>query len=316
MMPPRPLAGSRGRRGAAFTLLEMLIVMTFTAMLLAAAVNSYLQLSNASRGAADSTRVERRATTLLDRVARDLEGAVLLVRPDDVDPLAHPWLFLAESRRGTEGADRLKFDTRSHVPRATARHESDLAVVSYFLEPGDEHGDLLYRALRAGLPEQLDRRFPAPGDEGVELFADDVFEFGVRLLDDAGQWTGAWDSSTLERSSQLPLAAEIRISLLTGEDGEVSSPRLRRVFLPVRPFDLAEELAQAAESADEEKEDEEEDGENADCVTVNQCIALNPDTFDLLLRTNPDLGPVVESLGEQCFSAHAAALGVQVEGCE
>ena len=114
---------------AAFTLLEMLFVVLVSGIVLTFAANFYVDLSYASSAALASSVELRRATSVLDRVARDLEGATLVKTPEGQDPLLEsPWLFLAEGR-GTDGADRLRFQSRNHRPRSGAGHESDLVEI-------------------------------------------------------------------------------------------------------------------------------------------------------------------------------------------
>jgi prepilin-type N-terminal cleavage/methylation domain-containing protein len=92
----------RTRRNG-FTLIEVLAVVFLTAILFGAAVNYYVELSTRSNHAAETTRQWRHATALLDRVAADLERAYLVRKPEERDPLDHPWLFLAETRYAEEG---------------------------------------------------------------------------------------------------------------------------------------------------------------------------------------------------------------------
>jgi type II secretory pathway component PulJ len=312
-------AARNDRRKQGLTLLEMLVVFLFTGMLLAGASQGYWQVSTSTTAAAARMQTERLASALLDRVARDLQGSVLLVKPPDVDPISHPWLFVAESRgvSASAGANRLRFVTRSHRPRATAVHESDLAIVTYFTTSGPDSGVVLHRMISPRLPEELDRRFPSENDEGVQPLAA-LESFGVRLLDEDGKWADDWDSTTIQRSGQLPTVAEITLSLPPWPGQEEDITRSIWVELPVRPLDLQAELEKAQQaSAGNEGEDEDEEFEDdAECVTVGECIAANPEAFQLLLSTSPELGLVVESIADQCFSEHAASLPIAVEGCE
>lgn len=317
-MSPRAKAGAGG-----FTLLEMMAVVLLTASVLIFAVNIYLQMARASTDAADRTQLERRTVLVLDRLARDLEGATLLVRPDDVDPLAWPWLFLAESGFAADGADRLKLDTRRFLPPASEDDVGDLGVVAWWVEPRDDEGYRLLRQRSPGLPESLDRAFPRADDPGVQVVADDVAWFGVRLLDEEGSWHDRWDSSTLAWSNQLPQGAEIVLALLPHDPEtplEDAPQRARRVHIPLRPLDL-QALAEAAREGDGEGDEDEDEqaAEDGECVTVAECRLRNPDAFELFLSGRADRAAaeaVLESLGGQCFSDHAASLGLAVQGCE
>ena len=99
-------------RHAGFTLIEVLAVVFLTTLLFSLAVNLYIDLSNHSNRAAAVTRQWRRSVALLDRVSSDLERALMVQKPAELDPLAHPWLFFAERRYSESGADQLKFVVR------------------------------------------------------------------------------------------------------------------------------------------------------------------------------------------------------------
>jgi type II secretion system protein J len=300
-----------------FTLIEMLAVASFTALLMLFAVNFYIEISRASETAAEHTGETRRAIAILDRIARDLEGAVLVRKPDELDPLSHPWVFLAEDRGWGEGADHLKFATRGRIPRSTALQESDLEVVAYVLREAEDERFELLRWASPRLPDELDRSFPESEEEGAARFAESLGSFGVRLLDAEGEWKSEWDSSTLIDASELPLAAEISLALLPEEVADQEEePELyvRRVLLPVRPLDLAA-LLEGAVGATGEEDDEESD-EDEDCVTVDECIAQNRPAFQALIATRPDLEPVIESIRDQCFSNYTSVFTMSLQGCE
>lgn len=260
-------------RSAGFTLIEVLAATILTSIVVGVSVSLYINLSNAAATATARTRETRNAIVILDRVARDLEGAFLLDKPEDVDPLEHPWFFVAESRGLPEGADRMKFVTRNHRSLSADGHASEIGVVSYALYSDDDAADgfALVRANSSRLPEGLDRTIPVLEDEGAILVADGIEAFGVRFLNENGMWVDEWDSSQIEESSALPEAAEIRIALASASSrpDRESEPEIfsRRVILPIRPvsIDLAVQQATtlAAEAASETAEDEEELGELA-----------------------------------------------------
>jgi type II secretory pathway component PulJ len=325
------------RSAAGFTLIEMMAVALLTAVVLTAAADFYIDLSGASRAAIERVRGERRAVAILDRVARDLESSVLVKKPAELDPLAHPWLFLADGT-GDLGADRMQFVTRGRVPRVSALRESDLERVAYWLDQREDGSFDLVRWSHPQLPESLVREFPAADDPGAAVLAEGVASFGVRFLGEAGEWVTAWDSSQIVESSELPLAAEISIELLPeAEDGtplevdpslpEDAEPRIatRRVLLPLRPRDVEKELdPDADQNADDEGEDEDEDGEDGEgddgeqagddgesCITVAQCIALNQELFDGL---PPETQQSIQGMAGLCFKD--VGIGLPVVGCE
>ncbi len=287
-------------RRAGFSLLEVLAVVLLTSIVIGVALNHYVNLSRASQRATEHTRGIRRATAVLDRIARDFESTVLVAKEPEMDPLDHPWIFLGESRRSDIGADHLKFITRGHQPRRTAAHESDLEVVAYSLRPGEDE-DAAFELLRWSsprLPESLDREIPSDESQGAVLLASDVASFGVRFIDELGEETSSWDSSQLIDSSELPLAVEIEVALLDpeGDPDAEPQPYSRRVVLPVRPLDMQELLdpnslvsggtgSDADAEAEQGEEGEEEEGPmtgtghqrcaEGPCGSMTVCQAVN-----------------------------------------
>jgi type II secretion system protein J len=236
----------RVRPSSGFTLIEVLAVLFLTALVLSAALGFYVDLSNESARASETTREVRRATTLMDRIARDIERTVLVKKQPDEDPLAHPWIFLAESQFDVDGADRLKFMLRGEPPSTNQGQASDLETVAYSLEPSEQPGSYeLRRWSSPHLPERLDRDFPSPEDPASLVLADGISYFALRFLDEAGEWVDAWDSSQMTESSELPVAVEIELALTPppGEQPESAEAEplhySRRVLLPMRPIDLA-----------------------------------------------------------------------------
>lgn len=271
------------KQGAGFTLIEVLAVVLLTGIVVGVALDFYLDLSRASNRAAGVTREARRATVVLDRMTQDLENTVFLHRPETVDPLVHPWIFLAEERRSELGADRLKFVTRSHDPRASAVPESDLAVVTYVLRRGQEGGLELWRSETPGLPDGLDREFPAEDDPREVLFADGIAAFGLTFHDGTTSPKTSWDSSSMIDGSELPSAVEIQLAMVDpGEELPLEELRLqhRRVQLPIRPFDL-QAMFQGSE------------GEAA-AKTVCDCIDCNE-----LAASTPSMARLIEAIGSK-----------------
>ncbi len=237
------------RSRAGFTLIEVLAVILLTSVIFGVAINGYIDLSRGTQRASDTTRDIRRATAILDHVARDFENVVLLRTPPEMDPLEHPWIFLGESRRSDVGADHLKFVTRGRQPQIDAVHESDLEMVAYSLRrAADDDSFELMRWSSPRLPEGLDRDIPSDESEGAMLLADGLAHFGVRFVTEDGSIVDHWDSSQLLDSSELPIAVDIEVAFYDpdwdpGVDPDAVLPNyIRRVVLPLRPLDLAELL--------------------------------------------------------------------------
>ena len=80
----------RSHSAAGFTLIEVLAAVFLTSIVIAVALSFFVSLSRSTEAATNRTRDGRRALAVIDRVARDLEGAYLLVKPAGIDPLEHP----------------------------------------------------------------------------------------------------------------------------------------------------------------------------------------------------------------------------------
>jgi prepilin-type N-terminal cleavage/methylation domain-containing protein len=269
------LTGSSARRRG-FTLIEVLAVLFLTALVVGVALDFYVDLSNQSAHATEITRDIRRATSLLDRVARDLERSMMVRKPAETDPLAHPWIFVAESRHTEDGSDRIKFVSRQPV-RRTGVPSSELSVVAFTLrESEDGDGFDLFRWSSPGLPDSVDRDFPLDGDPASLAIASDVHHFALRFLDEAGEWVTEWDSFQFLDSSSLPIAVEIEVAMAPLDDlfpeeteGLVFS---RRVFLPVRPLDMETLLNPTGALAGDGDEGDDEDCEG---LLVRDCVDLD-----------------------------------------
>lgn len=336
----------RGRSRNGFTLLEMMAVVVLMGIVLGVAIDFYLDLSRASFAATTQTGDARRAIVLLDRVARDLEGAVLLQKPPETDPNEWPWLFLAESESPDAGADRVKLVRRGRAPRSSDLAESDLEQVAW-MAAADADGSIeLRRATWPQLADKLDRTFPDV--ERSDLVSAGIASFGIRFEGENGEWTGRWDSSQLAESSSLPIAAEIAVSYLTDREGVVDGPYTRKVLFPLRPLDLAKKLAEAQGLAGAEQvevQDENGDGvidqqdraiaeeraaakkkngetgdEAGARITLAECMARSPavnQTVQGILSAGGQMADIVQSMLSLPVAQAAQVAGVGIpEECQ
>ena len=270
---------------AAFTLIEVLAAVFLTAVVMSVAVAFSVNLNDASDAAAAKARQGRHALAILDRVARDLEGAYLISKPAELDPLLHAWIFVAESREGDEASDRLQFVTRSYRPPNPLDHGSDLAVVTYLLHPAEETpGFDLLRSVSPGLSADPAGEFPLASDERFMVVAEGIDHFGIRFMSADFEWFDAWDSTQLAQSSGLPRAATIEIAFLPeqppgadpSEDfGRINAEEgdtplfVRQVRVPMEAIDLNAILAaglagQGVPTAADDFEDEEDLAEDSE----------------------------------------------------
>lgn len=250
----------RVRALAAFTLIEVLAAVLLTSIVLTVAVSIFINISDATTTATARMRETRHAVSILDRIAHDLESAFLLVKPGEMDPLDHPWLFLGESEY-SDASDRLKFVIRSRKTGTSTGHASDLAMVTYALVEDDFDSFVLVRSASPDLPERLNLDIPLDEEDGAMLLAEGVESFSVRFLGEGGEWVDQWNSSQMIDSGGLPLAAEISISFadpdaavrdldslpLDFQESEEAYLYTRRVVMPMRPVPIQQIVADYVE---------------------------------------------------------------------
>jgi hypothetical protein len=299
---PCPATQPRAARSG-FTLIEVLGAVFLTSLVLAVAVGMFLNLSNASTSAVEMMRENLRATAVLDRISRDLSGASLLTRPEEVDPLVHPWYFTAESQNTFGGADAVKFISRSQRPKVSAYHASDLAQVAYFTAIEDDGSMTLYRWTSPSLSASYDPGFPTPDTPGSFVLAEGLRGVQFRFRSEEGEWVDEWDSTQLVQSSQLPTAVEVNVYGFGREtEEELPDDQLpvhsQQILIPQRPIDLAkmiqdyataQQAALAGAGADGTDEDDVELDENGNPIptdpevlgegmSVADCVRANLDT--------------------------------------
>lgn len=271
------------RRDPGFTLIEMLAVILLTSVVMAAALNHYVNLSRVSQHATKRTAEVRRATAILDRVSRDLQSALLEARPPGDEALGHPWIFFGEPDHSENGADRLRFMTRGRRPRPGTGHQSDFEVVTYSLRNSeeDEQAFELMRWSSPRMPEGPERDTPSDESDGALLMAEGIADFAVTFIDDFGETNDSWDSSLIEDSNSLPVAVDIEVALLDRDHPDLEPLRFRRrVVLPIEPLDMEELVdptaAVSGAPPDGEEEEEERFEVDLDNPNVSQECADSP----------------------------------------
>ena len=278
---------SRPTSAAGFTLLEILVTIVITAMVMTVLFSAHQTFITAGRSIEDGSR-DRAARVVLDRIERELVGATLIVREEESDPLAHPYLFVGDDRAlGESETDTLRFITQSALrPGATATAPGP-QLVSYAVE--QESADRLHLVRVAEpVPAQMSKQISILDAPRV---AEDLATFKLRYQGEAGL-LDRWDSTEVEQLDQLPLAVEVTIQLWEdGPDGEAvaGDPFTRRVSLPIRPFALAPDDPDAADGP---------------CIEIAPCIPLILDELDLVEGPGPERWEEnLLELEERCWHA-------------
>lgn len=278
----------RSARG--FTLLEVLVAIFIMALVISFAFQAYQGIAEAYTRVSDGTSRDRAARILLDRIERELVGAVLVQREAGVDPLAHPYVFFGQpvQQSDSEGFE-LRFVTQTPL-RSPGSPPAPLALVSYGTVASQSgHGVDLLRQ-EEPLPAELHKQVEWTQPQTV---ADELAIFSMNFVGEGSEIANVWDSTSVAQLDQLPTQVELRLALWEmGPDGE-PWPGLeitRLVDLPVRPFRLSAEEQKQGQGA-------------ADCgsgVTVAVCLA----GFEAeLAAASPALAAAIEEARKQTENA-------------
>lgn len=232
------------RAAHGFTLLEVLVAVFIMALVISFAFQAYQGIAEAYTRVSEVSSRDRSARILLDRIERELVGAVLIQREKGADPLLHPYFFFAEPRAYGEATGfELRFVTQTPL-RSPGSPPAALALVTYSSTPSQTgHGLDLVRQeepVPAQLVKQVEWTTPQTVAENVSMFL-------LRFTGETAQDGESWDSTTEAQLDQLPLSVEIAVSLFeTAPDGEPwpGNQLSRSVSLPVRPFRLTAEAAE------------------------------------------------------------------------
>ncbi|HXG62032.1 MAG TPA: prepilin-type N-terminal cleavage/methylation domain-containing protein [Planctomycetota bacterium] len=207
------------RRPRGFTLLELLLALSISAVVLGAAYALFRAGRSLSSRAEALAEISQAARAVLRRLEGDLRAAVRPSRAFDAG--------FRGTKGGTEALrrDRLEFVTATEaVPGGI-----DLGAVSYWIiEEGTGAGRRgLVRERRAALTAET---VEAGRPENVEEVAPEVVGLGFRYFDE-GEWREEWDSAAV---GKLPRAVEATLWVRGEWRGEEVVERfLTRVYLPV-----------------------------------------------------------------------------------
>jgi general secretion pathway protein J len=217
-------------RGRGFTLLEVVIAVSITAVIGAMAAGAF-QRAGAARELteAQEERVSG-ARAVLTRMARELTGAFLSEHYDHRRYRERPTVF-----RGRDGGDRdtLLFATMTHARLTRDVRESDAAVVEYGLDSDpDSPGSLaLFRREKPRIDDEPDR-----GGARTALLSS-VTAFDVTYWDWSRQeWVRDWSTAPGDRPL-LPTRVRVRLTLRM-PDGKDQAFETQARLAIIRPLDF------------------------------------------------------------------------------
>ncbi len=241
----------------------MLISIAVTALIVMTAVQAYRSITSAQERQSGDVDRERSAMVLLDRLERELSGALLIKQPEDADPATQTYLFYGVDVMTPSGdSDAIRFVTLSPARAPGAAALVPPRMITYAALPNEDFGFALVRQ-EEPRPAALAKEISVA--EG-QVVLDDLAEFKLTyVLEETGEELPVWDSSDVGLRDSLPGAVNASVTLFdVDENGEIvpGTPHERTIALPIRPIDL-EELRAAAAGA----------GEGAKCLTGAECAA-------------------------------------------
>ncbi len=187
-----------------FTLVEVLIAMTITAIIGAMTLGAFRQVDHAREVA--RTQMDRLASgrLALTRLAREVSMAFVSNNYD------HTRYRTDRVTEFVGREDELLFTTMAHVRLYRDAKESDQAVVDYTLDADPDHAGerALFRREKVRLDDEPDR-----GGQ-KDLVADHVSAFRIRYWDrKKNDWAREWSSKAVDHSGELPSRVRFELEL-------------------------------------------------------------------------------------------------------
>lgn len=183
---------------AGFTLIEILVAVSVTALLLGTIYGIFTAVSNARQRVESDASGYHLARVLTDRLAREIRGTYWQQGHEGT-------VFAGEADAAGNGT--LELSTTAASP--LGRSAGGIARISYSLEEDLIEGERRWRLRRREAPlfdPDFDRREGLRLSEAVEAFELRYYE-GER-------WVERWDASNRGR---LPQLVEIRLEIVAGE---------------------------------------------------------------------------------------------------
>lgn len=188
------------KRSAGFTLIEVLIAVSLTAIVLTSIYGVFTAVFTARQQVLAESEISQIGRVLFERLGRELRGAWI--------PTAGNKFFLATTDR--DGRPELCFATASTTLAATGR--GGMAALRYSLQPMPEGAIDRFYLVRSEEPYHLRDRL----DSGSYPLTGNVKSLLWRFYGVNG-WVESWSAA---ESNTLPQLVELTITLLDGENHE------------------------------------------------------------------------------------------------
>jgi general secretion pathway protein J len=199
-MTGRPSSTHRGPRG--FTLIEMMLAIGVLALILTMLASSFNTIAHSKVHAEGRLMVDREGRALLWQLTKELRNAVQT-------PYTQSNVALLGNGRMGNGApiDTITMSTFSGGHRRAITGMTPETIVTYNLTPNpDQQGwYMLQRSQQSGLLTNT------VAQQSMVL-ADNILSLHFRYFD-GQKWDESWDSSSMPRGTQLPIAVAIQIQM-------------------------------------------------------------------------------------------------------
>lgn len=222
---------SRGLAARGFTLIEVMVAISITAVMGAMLVGAFQRAYRARELTEQQEDRYAGARVALTRMAREISMAFLSEHYDHRRFRERPTLF-----RGQDSGDRdtLLFTTMSHERLVRDAKESDQSVVEYALDADpDFPGEVaLWRREKVRIDDD-----PEHGGTRAVL-CQHVTSFDVSYWDWKKQeWAREWNAASTERQGILPTRVRLKL-VLKMSDGKTESFETQARIAIIRPLDF------------------------------------------------------------------------------
>ncbi len=192
-----------------FTLLEVLISVTITAIVMGAIYGAYTSNLDAIQSARRSGLVNQTARIILDRMCRDFESAFITAPPASGSEVTPRTGLLGEDREiDGRPADGVDFTSLSHLPLRKIDLHTDFCEIGYHLEEDEKEGDLIIYRRDQAIPDQ-----DLSGGGLITELSGMVGGLDISYQDREGEDFDTWDTFEGYHKDVLPSLVRIVLTI-------------------------------------------------------------------------------------------------------
>ncbi|GEM_PF-2033383 len=232
-----------------FSLIEVLIAITLVAVISIMIWQSMGTTVRSKERTEHRDRVFRTASMAIEKISQDLSMAVMFSNVEllgvSVSGEQQSKVVFIGTNQGDQ--DRIIFDSFSHVRYLKDSKESDLAEITYWLEPDTERsGQYLLKKREVSPPTaQPERPVESHGKKKIEkgenvmTLLEGVLELNFRYYNpQKADYVDDWDSTKADFVGRLPKAVEISLKVQDPEDEDHEEEPVKfetQVFIELSP---------------------------------------------------------------------------------